>query len=418
MVAITNELRDHIADFDDFWRPIRSYFYWEKHCFDIPICWSLRSLFDALDGLDQLTEKLEDLVKDLDTLDVLMPQMLAQFPPMIATMTSMRDSMLTMHSTMAGTMDQMDENSKNTTLMGKFFDVAKNDDSFYLPPEVFDNPDFKRGLKMFLSPDGKAAQMIISHQGDPASEEGIATVTNLKDAVADSIKGTPLENAKVYLGGTAAMYKDLQDGSEYDLMFAGIASLCLIFVIMLLVTRSVVAALVIVGTVALSLGASVGISVLIWQNLLGLQLHWFVVPMSVIILLAVGSDYNLLLIARFKEELHGGLKTGFIRAMGGSGKVVTNAGLVFAFTMCSMMASDLRVVGQFGTTIGLGLLFDTLIVRSFLMPSVATLLGRWFWWPMTVRTHATPTPLDNHTLDTEPITMATSHTITIGTGLS
>ena len=418
MVAITNGLRDHIADFDDFWRPIRSYFYWEKHCFDIPICWSLRSLFDALDGLDQLTEKLEDLVKDLDTLDALMPQMLAQFPPMIATMTSMRDLMLTMHSTMAGTMDQMDENSKNTTLMGKFFDVAKNDDSFYLPPEVFDNPDFKRGLKMFLSPDGKAARMIISHQGDPASEEGIATVTNLKDAVADSIKGTPLENAKVYLGGTAAMYKDLQDGSEYDLMFAGIASLCLIFVIMLLVTRSVVAALAIVGTVALSLGASVGISVLIWQNLLGLQLHWFVVPMSVVILLAVGSDYNLLLIARFKEELHGGLKTGFIRAMGGSGKVVTNAGLVFAFTMCSMMASDLRVVGQFGTTIGLGLLFDTLIVRSFLMPSVATLLGRWFWWPMTVRTHATPTPLDNRALDTEPITMATSHAITIGTGLS
>jgi putative drug exporter of the RND superfamily len=132
----------------------------------------------------------------------------------------------------------------------------------------------------------------------------------------------------------------------------------------------------------------------------------------------VGSDYNLLLIARFKEELHGGLKTGFIRAMGGSGKVVTNAGLVFAFTMCSMMASDLRVVGQFGTTIGLGLLFDTLIVRSFLMPSVATLLGRWFWWPTTVRTHATPTPLDSHTLDTEPITMATSHAITIGTGLS
>ncbi|MDM2114416.1 MMPL family transporter, partial [Mycobacteroides abscessus] len=118
-------------------------------------------------------------------------------------------------------------------------------------------------------------------------------------------------------------------------------------------------------------------------------LHWFVVPLSVIILLAVGSDYNLLLIARFKEELHGGLKTGFIRAMGGSGKVVTNAGLVFAFTMCAMVVSDLRIVGQLGTTIGLGLLFDTLIVRSFMMPSIAALLGRWFWWPLRVRTHGT-----------------------------
>jgi RND superfamily putative drug exporter len=99
----------------------------------------------------------------------------------------------------------------------------------------------------------------------------------------------------------------------------------------------------------------------------------------------VGSDYNLLLVARFKEEIGAGLKTGIIRAMGGTGKVVTAAGLVFAFTMASMVVSDNRAVGQVGTTIGLGLLFDTLVVRSFLMPSIAAMLGRWFWWPTNVQ---------------------------------
>jgi RND superfamily putative drug exporter len=74
--------------------------------------------------------------------------------------------------------------------------------------------------------------------------------------------------------------------------------------------------------------------------------------------------------------------------MGGTGKVVTTAGLVFAFTMASMIVSDVRVVGQVGTTIGLGLLFDTLIVRAFLTPSIAALLGRWFWWPLNVRQRA------------------------------
>jgi putative drug exporter of the RND superfamily len=54
--ADVEELRGHIADFDDFWRPIRNYFYWEPHCFDIPICWSLRSVFDTIDGLDSLTD--------------------------------------------------------------------------------------------------------------------------------------------------------------------------------------------------------------------------------------------------------------------------------------------------------------------------------------------------------------------------
>jgi RND superfamily putative drug exporter len=125
---------------------------------------------------------------------------------------------------------------------------------------------------------------------------------------------------------------------------------------------------------------------------MGFNLHWLVMVMSVIILLAVGSDYNLLLVARFKEEMGAGLKTGIIRAMGGTGKVVTTAGLVFAFTMASMVVSDLRVVGQVGTTIALGLLFDTLIVRSFLMPSAAALLGRWFWWPMNVRSRPSRVP--------------------------
>ena len=69
---------------------------------------------------------------------------------------------------------------------------------------------------------------------------------------------------------------------------------------------SVVAAAVIVGTVVLSLGASFGLSVLIWQHILGIELHWMVLAMSVIILLAVGSDYNLLLVSRFKEEIHAG----------------------------------------------------------------------------------------------------------------
>jgi RND superfamily putative drug exporter len=386
MVGDIEDLRDHIADFEDFWRPIRSYFYWEKHCYDIPICWSLRSIFDGLDGVDILTDDIENLMPDLDRLDTLMPQMLTIMPPMIATMRTMKTYMLTMQQTMGGMQRQMQAMMDNQSAMGHAFDDAKNDDSFYLPPEAFENPDFKRGLKMFLSPDGHAVRMIISHEGDPASPEGISHVDPIKRAVHEAIKGTPLEGSKVYLGGTAAVYKDLSTGAAWDLIIAGIASLALIFIVMLVITRSVIAAAVIVGTVLLSLGSAFGLSVLIWQHIIGLDVHWMVLAMSVIILLAVGSDYNLLLVARFKEEIHAGLKTGIIRAMGGSGSVVTSAGLVFAFTMMSMAVSDLRVIGQVGTTIGLGLLFDTLVVRSFMTPSIAALLGRWFWWPQRVRT--------------------------------
>jgi RND superfamily putative drug exporter len=319
-------------------------------------------------------------------------QMVTIMPSMIASMKSQKQLMLNQYQAQKAQQDQNMASLKDNAAMGQAFDAAKNDDSFYLPPEAFDNDDFKRGIKLFLSPDGHAVRFTIIHQGDPLTEEGTSRIEPLKIAAADAIKGTPLEGSSIYLGGSAAMYADMQQGANWDLIIAAIAALILIFVIMVILTRALAAAAVIVGTVVLSLAASFGLSVLLWQHLIGLPLHWMVMPMSVIVLLAVGADYNLLLVSRMKEEIHAGVKTGIIRAMVGTGSVVTAAGMVFAFTMASMAVSKMVVIGQVGTTIGLGLLFDTLVVRSLLTPSIATLLGRWFWWPQHVRPRPRPQP--------------------------
>ncbi|WP_445166442.1 MMPL/RND family transporter [Mycolicibacterium sp. Dal123E01] len=385
MATVIELLRNSAADFDDFFRPIRNYLYWEPHCYDIPLCVAIRSVFDAIDGIDRLNAKMKDLLKSLAVIDKLMPELLTTMQEQIGIMQGIRAMMLTMHATMAGTFGIMDDSATNANAMGQAFDAAQDDDSFFLPPEVFENPDFRRAMSAYLSPDGKAARFIISHKDDPASPEGIASIAKLRMAAEEALKTTPLRGSRISIAGTASTYKDFGDGSQYDLLIAAVGALCLIFVIMLILTRSLIASLVIVGTVALSLGASFGLSVLLWQYILGIKLHWMVLPMSVIVLLAVGSDYNLLLVSRMKEEIGAGLNTGIIRAMGGTGKVVTNAGLVFAFTMAAMVTSDLQIIGQVGTTIGLGLLFDTLVVRSFMTPSIAALLGRWFWWPLRVR---------------------------------
>lgn len=385
-VAVTNELRDKIANFDDFLRPIRNYFYWEPHCYDIPACYALRSIFDALDGIDQLSGLLAETTISLDKINALQPKLLALLPPQIASQERNRDQIMTNYATQKAQQDLQDRQQSDPNAIGRAFNQSKIDDSFYLPPEVFENPDFKRGLKQFVSPDGKAVRFIISHQGDPATPEGISHVEQIKNAAFEAIKGTPLETSKIYLGGTAATYKDMRDGSNYDLIIAAISAICLIFIIMLLITRAVIASVVIVGTVVLSLAASFGLAVLLWQHILGVELHWMVLAMSIIILLAVGSDYNLLLVARFKEERDAGLNTGIIRAIAGSGSVVTSAGLVFAFTMMTFAISDLKIMAQVGTTIGLGLLVDTLVIRSFMTPSIAALMGRWFWWPQVIRT--------------------------------
>ena len=184
--AITDEIRDHIADFDDFWRPIRSYFYWEKHCYDIPICWSLRSLFDALDGFDQLAEQFHALTKDLANTAAATRELLAIIPENIAVSKSIRDTTLTIYSSFDSLIDQFDRLTDTNAVMGKSFNDSQVESLFYLPPEVFQNPDFQLGLSLMMSPDGKAARFIITHTVDPATTKGIASVDQERQAAKEA----------------------------------------------------------------------------------------------------------------------------------------------------------------------------------------------------------------------------------------
>src|SRR5271163_1835383 len=272
-VATVNDLRDKIANFDDFFRPLRNYFYWEPHCFDIPICWALRSLYDAIDGIDALSEQLARLTASLDKLDALQPQLVALIPPQIASQEIERELTLSNYATTSAIASQTEALLQNATAMGQAFDTANNDDFFYLPPEAFDNPEFIRGLKMFLSPDGKAARFFVTQQADPATPQGISLVDKEQTAAQEGLKQSSLSGANVYIAGEAATYKDMHDGEKYDLMIAAAASLTLIFMIMLILTRSLVAALVIVGTAASTIAAAFGLSVLIWQDLVGLRVY-------------------------------------------------------------------------------------------------------------------------------------------------
>ena len=399
MKVTLDQMRDRVADFDDAVRPLRNYFYWEPHCLNITVCESIRAAFDATDGISQFSDNMATLQTDMTAMiggmdemvggmaemNAVFPQMVAQFPPLIETATVMRQTLQTIDSTFGGLIEQMQQMTDTATAMGEAFDASKSDDYFYLPPEVFDNADFQKGLKLFLSPDGKAARLIITHDVNPASEEGISVVDDQLTAAHEAVKGTSLAGADIYLAGTAATYRDIQSGAKYDTMIAAFAALTLIFIVMLIITRALVASMVIVGTVVISLGAAFGLSVLIFERIVGIELNWIVLAFAVIILMAVGSDYNLLLVSRFKEEIGAGINTGIIRSMGSTGTVVTAAGLVFAFTMGAMISGDLLNVGQGGMTIGIGLLLDTLIVRSLMTPSIAAILGPWFWWPLKVR---------------------------------
>ncbi|OBJ31096.1 RND family transporter [Mycolicibacter heraklionensis] len=385
MQALTEQMDEQISNLDDFMRPIRSYFYWEPHCFDIPVCWAFRSLWDMMDSVDKLAANIKDAVSHLEVVDTLLPQMVAQLNKMADDQIALQALIVNTYGPTSIQADNTDQTFGDMINVGNDFDASGSDDYFYIPRPAFDNEDVKTGMQLMMSPDGKAARFIVTHEGNAMGPEGVEHVERFPDAIKIALKETSLAGAKIYIGGSGSNNKDIQQYSRSDLLIAAIAAFVLIFLIMLVITRSLVAALVIPGTVAFSYAGAFGLSVLIWQHLIGLHLHWLILPLTFIILVAVGSDYNLLLIARLKEELGAGLNTGLIRALGSTGGVVTSAGLVFAFTMLAMLASDLRTIGQLGSTVCIGLLLDTLIVRSFIVPSLVRIYGPWFWWPTIVR---------------------------------
>jgi RND superfamily putative drug exporter len=253
---------------------------------------------------------------------------------------------------------------------------------FYLPSRALSDPRYREVLRALMSPDDRATDLLVYGDGQEWGADGARRARQIQTAVAEATKEGTLTPVPVELAGVGPASRDLQALVRRDIVLLVAAALALIFLIVAVLLRSPVAALVVMGTVIVSYASALGASVLVWQHLLGHPLHWAVAPMAFIALVAVGSDYNLLLALRIREEARAGIGTGLIRAFAGTGGVVTTAGIVFGITMFALVGSTVLSIAQVGLTICVGLLLDTLIVRTLLMPSLVALLGRWFWWPL------------------------------------
>ena len=133
--TLSEEARDHLADYDDFFRPIRNYFHWEPHCYDIPICWAFRSLIETVDSVDMITDEFRNTVHGLQIIDTVTPQVLDQIQAIATSLNTVQALTLTLQSTLHSLVDQLDVFIKPLVDMAQAFDNAKNDDFFFLPPQ-------------------------------------------------------------------------------------------------------------------------------------------------------------------------------------------------------------------------------------------------------------------------------------------
>jgi RND superfamily putative drug exporter len=258
----------------------------------------------------------------------------------------------------------------------------------YIPPQVISSEDFKNAAKMFISPDGHSVRYVVETKFDPFSTAAMDQVSSILDAARGAQPNTSLSDASISVLGTTATYSAMRSYFHDDVRLIVILTLLVVFVILVALLRAIVAPLYLIASVVISFLSAVGLGVVLFQFVLGQPIYWNVQAMAFIVLVAVGADYNLLLITRIREESGSGIRSGIIRSVRSTGGVITSAGIIFAASMFGLLFGSLTTMTQIGFIVGMGLLIDTFVVRTVTVPAMAALVGKANWWPSKA-THAT-----------------------------
>ncbi len=244
-----------------------------------------------------------------------------------------------------------------------------------------------RATAQYVSPDGKTIQFETGLKaGDPSTTAASNAVPSIRAEAATVAKTL---GATAYgVGGEAPAFYDISHISDSDLVHVVPVAIIVIGLLLCLVIRSLVAPLYLIASVALSYFAALGLSALLFIKLGGESGLTFILPfLMFIFLLALGEDYNILVMSRIREEAqHRPLREAVSHAIGATGTTVTSAGLVLAgtfsvFALVGGRQSGGSQIVDVGVGLALGVLMDTFIVRTVLVPCTVVLLGRWNWWP-------------------------------------
>ncbi len=245
-----------------------------------------------------------------------------------------------------------------------------------------------RLLAGFASPDGHAARIVVVARDDPYSADAFATVARIRAALAgpaaiDPRLAGPGSAGRFVVGGVSAEFADVDTTMAGDFVVVAALTVAGILLVLALLLRSLVAPIYLVATVLLSYAATLRLAGAFFRDVAGQAGINTYLPLIVFVLLvALGSDYNIFVTSRIREEsATGDLRTGIRTASARTGTVVTSAGVILAGTFGSLMAAPLAMLFQVGFAVALGVLVDTFVVRSILVPALAAMFGEWSWWP-------------------------------------
>jgi hypothetical protein len=272
------------------------------------------------------------------------------------------------------------------------------EDAYIMPPtgegDLF---AMLQPLKDNYTASGGSAYRLEVVLDDPLSESGMATVREIRNSLERSTQAGAASqgDSDTVVSGYTAVFADIQDVMARDQVRIYAFVLAGIFLVLLLMLRSVVAPIYLIGTVFLSFTCTLGLTGLFFRLVFDVdKLSWMLPIFTFVFLVALGIDYSIFLFGRIKEEVaKHGVREGVHVAVARTGAIITSAGIILAGTFAGMMAGEMMLLKQLGFAVAVGVLIDTFVVRTILDPALAAFFGRWTWWPGGVPSAREPQPI-------------------------
>ncbi|MCM3567985.1 MMPL family transporter [Neobacillus mesonae] len=359
----------------------------------------------AIDGQTQLIAGMEKLIAGMKQLENGLNKMengqgqiisqLPQFSNGLDGIKNGQQQVLTGFQTMSGQISELSDGlnqsadglhkvSKGLNSAQDYLtDVSKQkQNGFYIPQDVLDSKDFAQALDTYLSQDRKVMTMDVVFNKNPYSSEAIGKISEIKDTVERAVKDTKLENAKVAVGGVSSMQNDLDTISKGDYSRTVVLMLTGIFIILIILLRSFIMPIYLIGSLVLTYYTSMSIAEVIFINWLGYTgISWAVPFFAFVILIALGIDYSIFLMDRFNEYRHLPVGQAILESMKKMGSVIISAAVILGGTFAAMMPSGVLSLLEIAAILLIGLALYALVVLPLFIPVMVRTFGEANWWP-------------------------------------
>lgn len=350
-------------------------------------------------GLGQLISGLRELENGLTQAADGQSQVVSNMPELQAGLTEiyggqeeLKGAFASMQDQMSQLTDGLNESTDGLTQISDGLNEAQdflqiiptgtNRNMVSIPEEAIENEDFQQGTEPYLSDDGTITTFEVVLAYSPYSNEAVEMIDDIQATVEDASKNTAFENAEPVISGISSTNNDLQNISDEDYSRTVILMLAGIFLILVILLRSLIMPIYLIGSLVLTYYTSMGIAELIFVNWLGYDgLSWAVPFFAFVILVALGIDYSIFLMGRFTENVGRSVKEELLDAMRNMGTVIISAAIILGGTFAAMLPSGVLSLLQIGTVVLSGLFLYAFIMLPLFIPIMVKLFGTANWWP-------------------------------------